>query len=74
MAFSLKGERRWNFKDFEILPKEVFYDSNMHEFILPYKVVQESNTPDSLLMDFLQSTYTAAATTAKWDRSNLERQ
>jgi Family of unknown function (DUF5996) len=62
------------FKDFVILPEEAFYDSNLGEFILPYEAVQKSNTPDSLLMDFLQSTYTAAATTAKWDRSKLERQ
>jgi hypothetical protein len=26
------------------------------------------------LMDFLQSTYIAAAATGKWDRSKLERQ
>ncbi len=62
------------FKDFVILPEEAFYDSNLREFILPYEAVQNSNTPDSLLMDFLQSTYIAAATTAKWDRSKLERQ
>lgn len=62
------------FKDYPILPEEAFYDSNLGEFILPYEVVQKSDTPDSLLMDFLQSTYTAAATTAKWDRSKLERQ
>jgi hypothetical protein len=62
------------FKDFVILPEEAFFDSNLREFILPYEAVQKSNTPDSLLMDFLQSTYIAAATTAKWDRSKLERQ
>ena len=60
------------FKNFAILPKEAFYDSNLRESILPYEAVQKSNTPDSLLMDFLQSIYTAA-TTAKWDRSKLER-
>ena len=43
------------FKDHPILPEEAFYDSNLGEFILPYEAVQKSNTPDSLLMDFLQS-------------------
>ncbi|WP_458746388.1 DUF5996 family protein [Candidatus Nitrosocosmicus sp. T] len=57
-----------------ISPKEAFYDSKLHEFILPYEAVQKSDAPDSLLMDFLQSTYKAAAVTAKWDRSKLERQ
>jgi hypothetical protein len=63
-----------DFKDFGIQPSEGFYDSNMREFILPYDAVCNSSSPEKVLMDFLQSTYLAAATTAKWDRSNLERQ
>jgi hypothetical protein len=62
------------FKNFTILPEEAYYNSNLGEFILPYEAVQKSNTPDSTLMDFLQSTYIAAAATGKWDRSKLERQ
>jgi len=41
---------------------------------LPYDVVRTSNSPDNVLLDFLQSTYDAAAICAKWDRHALERQ
>jgi len=42
--------------------------------MLPYDIVRASNSPDDeVLLNFLQSTYVAAATTAKWDRETLER-
>jgi hypothetical protein len=50
-----------------------FYSPDFREFILPYDVVRQSNSPDSTLLDFLQTTYEAAANLAKWDRSSLER-
>jgi hypothetical protein len=34
--------------------------------------VRTAREPDSALMDFLQSTYKAAADLAKWDRKMLE--
>lgn len=63
-----------DFKDFDIQPSEGFYDLNMREFVLPYNKVCNTSSPEKVLMDFLQGTYMAAATTAKWDRSKLERQ
>ena len=42
-------------------------------FILPYDDVRRADSPDDLLLQFLQSTYEAAANTAKWDREALER-
>jgi uncharacterized protein DUF5996 len=45
----------------------------MKEFMLPYNVVSTANSPDEVLLSFLQSTYEAAATCAKWDRDALER-
>lgn len=62
------------FKEFLVQPPEAFYHSKMGEFILPYKVVRTSKSPDHTLLSFLQSTYEAAATRAKWDRPALERQ
>ena len=62
------------FKDFNIQAPEAFYSSDMKEFLLPYETVRTSESPDSVLMAFLQSTYEAAATLAKWDRQALERQ
>jgi hypothetical protein len=41
--------------------------------MLPYDVVRTAKSPDEVLMSFLESTYEAAATRAKWDRDTLER-
>ena len=61
------------FKDHTILPAEAFYHNGMSEFVLPYEVVRTATSPDDVLMSFLQSSYEAAATCAKWDRHTLER-
>jgi hypothetical protein len=55
-------------------PPEAFYHIEMGEFLLPYEVVRTAESPDEVLLSFLQSTYEAAATCAKWDRRALERQ
>jgi hypothetical protein len=44
----------------------------MGEFLLPYDAVRESPDPEEKLLQFLQSTYEAAANTAHWDRGKLE--
>ena len=54
-------------------PGEAFYSNDLHEFILPYSVVRESMSPDDTLLEFLQSSYEAAAELAEWDRKALER-
>jgi hypothetical protein len=41
----------------------------MKEFLLPYDAVRQSHSPETALMDFLQSTYEAGANLAKWDRA-----
>lgn len=58
-----------------ILPstREAFYDSTLREFILPYHALQDKGSPADYLMEFLQSTYEAAADLAHWDRRALER-
>jgi Family of unknown function (DUF5996) len=60
------------FKDYPIQPQEAFYSTEMGEFVLPYDVVRSAGSPDEVLLSFLQSTYEAAATCAKWDRRVLE--
>lgn len=62
------------FKDYPIQPQKAFYHLEMCEFLLPYDVVRTAKSPDEVLLGFLQSTYEAAATGAKWDRRALERQ
>ena len=56
-----------------VKPGGAFYSADLREFILPYDIVRQSEAPDHTLLDFLQSTYEAAANLAKWDRRLLER-
>jgi hypothetical protein len=48
------------------------YNKALGEFILPYDTVRTAEDPDHLLLDFLASTYAAAADAARWDRAALE--
>lgn len=48
------------------------FDGTLGEFILPYETVRAAADPDALLLDFLSTTYEAAADTAAWDRAALE--
>jgi len=61
------------FSEASVKPDGAFYSADFREFILPYDIVRQSEAPDHTLLDFLQSTYEAAANLAKWDRSALER-
>jgi len=56
-----------------VKPGGAFYSADLREFILPYDIVRQPEAPDHTLLDFLQSTYEAAANLAKWDRRSLER-
>jgi len=56
-----------------IRPGAAFYSQNLGQFILPYQAVCVAPSPDDALMEFLQSTYGAAADLAQWDRAGLER-
>jgi hypothetical protein len=56
-----------------IRPEGAYYHPQLREWILPYERVRSAADPDSALLDFLQSTYDAAADLAKWDRPSLER-
>lgn len=49
------------------------YDGTLHEFLLPYDDVRTARDPDAALLEFLQSTYEAAADLGRWDRAALER-
>ena len=51
----------------QVLPDQAFYSDEMGEFFLPYQAVQESSDPEATLMQFLTSTYQAAARTGGWD-------
>jgi len=56
-----------------IYPNQAFYSSEMKEFILLYDDVRNADSPEEVLLDFLQSTYEAGANLAAWDRAAFER-
>jgi Family of unknown function (DUF5996) len=60
------------FSTASVRPDAAFFSEALGEFILPYDAVRTAAEPDQALLDFLQSTYEAAANAAKWDRDALE--
>jgi hypothetical protein len=60
------------FAEAKVKPDKAFFSKILGEFILPYDAVRLAADPDATLMEFLQSTYDAAADLAKWDRKALE--
>jgi hypothetical protein len=61
------------FAEAPVKPGAAFYSTDLREFILPYDAVRQSSSPDATLLDFLQTTYEAAANLGRWDRAALER-
>jgi hypothetical protein len=61
------------FRDWPVEPTGTSYDEAQGLFVLPYELVRTAPDPDAVLLRFLQSTYEAAAESARWDRARLER-
>ncbi|GAB2849672.1 DUF5996 family protein [Hymenobacter ruber] len=57
-----------------IKPAEAYFNPEMGEFLLPYEAARTAPNPRQTVLDFLQSTYAAAADLSNWDRAALERQ
>jgi len=60
------------FRRTKVRPEAAFFSEGLGEFILPYDAVRTAKDSDAALLDFLQSTYEAAANAAKWNRDTLE--
>jgi hypothetical protein len=60
------------FRTTRVRPDAAFFSEALGEFILPYDAVRTAAQPEQALLEFLQSTYEAAANAAKWDRDALE--
>lgn len=56
------------FSQQKVEPEAAFYSEEMGEFLLPYEIIRKSSAPENVLMQFLQSTYEAAANTGNWDK------
>ena len=60
------------FAEARVRPQAAFYSPELREFLLAYEVVRQSTSPDDTLLDFLQTSYEAAANLGHWDRQSLE--
>jgi hypothetical protein len=61
------------FAEWPVRPAGAAYHPVLREFVLPASAVRVAADPDEAVLEFLQSTYDAAAELAKWDRTALER-
>jgi hypothetical protein len=61
-----------NFRDATVRPAAAYYHSALGEFVLQYEEVRRAPDRDAALLDFLQSSYEAAADLGGWDRPALE--
>lgn len=56
-----------------IAPNAAWYHKELGEYVLNYETVRKASNPDETLLDFLQTTYEAAAVNGKWERKVLEK-
>ena len=55
-----------------VRPAQAFFSQELGEFLLPYDAMRAAPDPAQTLLEFLQSTYEAAADLGGWDRGSLE--
>jgi hypothetical protein len=60
------------YRQYAIRPAAAAFSEAFGEFVLPYEAMRTSPDPDAALLDFVQTTYDAAAECAHWDREALE--
>ncbi len=61
------------FESSRVQPAQARWFADYQQFLLPYEAVRAAASPERELEAFLDSTYTAAAAGANWDRASLER-
>ena len=60
------------YADHSVRPEAAAYSTDLGEFLLPYEAVRTAEDPERTLLEFLQTSYDAAADLADWDRGALE--
>jgi len=60
------------FSKASVRPAQAFWNEDLSQFNLPYDAVRKASDPEATLMEFLVSTYAAAADLGHWDRATLE--
>jgi uncharacterized protein DUF5996 len=58
--------------DATVRPDSAAWNAARGEFVLPYDAVRTAADPAATLLEFLQTTYDAAANLGRWDRALLE--
>ena len=71
--YSYAAPEPGGFKEAQIRPAQAFYSPEFSIFLLLYDDVRAAADPHAMVLEFLQTTYEAAATLGRWDRENLER-
>ena len=59
------------FRSRPVTPRS-YFEETLGLFVLPYDAVRSAENPEALLLDFLDTTYAAAAEAGGWDRAGLE--
>jgi len=72
MFYSYAYPEPTGYAAYSIAPSQASFDAKLGEFVFPYEAMRNSPDPDAALLQFLQSTYEAAANCARWDRAALE--
>ena len=62
------------FKSAPLRPAGAQYSTSLGEFVLPYEQVRQATSPEATLLEFLESSYEAAAVLGRWDRRAVERE
>ncbi|HEX3665788.1 MAG TPA: DUF5996 family protein [Rhizomicrobium sp.] len=60
------------FSTARVQPSEAFFSAELGEYLLPYEAVQCTRSPEHQILEFLETTYSAAAGLGGWDRAALE--
>ena len=60
------------YREARVRPADAKFEPKLGEFVLPYASVRAAKDPEATLLEFLHSSYEAAAVAAKWDRPALE--
>lgn len=61
------------FSEAKVRPEPAAWNAALGEFVLPYDDVRRAASPEEVLLEFLQTTYDAAARLGGWDMAALER-
>jgi hypothetical protein len=72
MLYSYAYPEPSGYRQYRIAPASASFNQAFGEFILPYEAMRNSPDPDAALLEFLQTTYDAAADCGKWNRAALD--